>query len=219
MACLAILLALPVLLCAQVQEEAHVLDGAGGGAGGASLSNRFSACQIGPVGDSSSGSFMNRAGFYSSFLLHPLLDTDADGITDEDDPDDDNDTLSDLAELSGQSFEPQTRTDSLLTDSDGDGMSDGEEAGAGTNPQDGNSLLQLTRVDLEGASVVLTWTSRDGYTYHLSMAGSVTGLTAHGTVVDTVTASGGVGPWWETESKSTNAIAPGAQFYRVSVDE
>ena len=90
---------------------------------------------------------------------------------------------------------------------------------AGTNPWDESSLLRLTGADLEGASIVLTWSSRDGYTYHLSMSDSVMGLATNPTIADTVTTSGGVGPWGVTESKSTNAIAPNALFYRVSVDE
>jgi len=127
-ACLTVFLVLPVSLYAQVQEETHVLDGAGGIVGSASFDARFSACQMGPIGDSSSGNFLNRAGFFTSFLLHPLQDADADGIKDEDDPDDDNDDLSDLTEIGGHGFDPQTQTDPLLADSDGDGMSDGEES-------------------------------------------------------------------------------------------
>jgi hypothetical protein len=54
-------------------------------------------------------------------------DTDDDGIGNTDDTDDDNDGLSDLEEAAAG-------TDPLIVDTDGDGFTDGEEALAGTDP-------------------------------------------------------------------------------------
>jgi len=58
------------------------------------------------------------------------VDTDADGIVDFVDPDDDNDGLSDAQEA-------QFSTNPLLEDTDGDGMPDGWEVSQGLDPVDG----------------------------------------------------------------------------------
>ena len=56
-----------------------------------------------------------------------LTDTDGDGINNIIDPDDDNDTISDVDEITNG-------TNPLLVDTDGDGLTDSEEVTAGTNP-------------------------------------------------------------------------------------
>ena len=202
---------------AQVESEAHVVDGSGGWASNSAYRCLSAACQPGPVGMNSGVELRNASGFLSAFLLHPDLDNDADGIADEDDPDDDNDLLSDADELNGGSFDPQTPTDSMSADSDGDGSPDGLEAHTGTNPHDAASQLRITDVHLLPGSAVVTWTSREGYTYDLVLGPSVETLTSSGTVVSTVTATGGVGPWWETASSATNAVVLPVQFYGINV--
>jgi hypothetical protein len=62
------------------------------------------------------------------------LDNDKDGILDPQDPDDDNDGLSDLDEIFKYGTNP------LLADTDGDGYSDADEIARGTDPLDATSF-------------------------------------------------------------------------------
>ena len=76
----------------------------------------------------------------------PFVDTDGDGLSDDQEDD--------------------LGTDRFKPDSDGDGQSDGEEVlAAGTDPTDPNSLLKAIAIDKSGAGVALTWTSVPGKTY------------------------------------------------------
>lgn len=66
------------------------------------------------------------------FQVTVLRDTDHDGIPDRDDPDDDNDSLSDADEIA-------RGTDPLRTDTDSDGLNDGAEIAAGTDPKNSDT--------------------------------------------------------------------------------
>jgi hypothetical protein len=86
----------------------------------------------------------------------PFVDTDGDGLSD--------DQESDLG------------TDRFKPDSDGDGQSDGAEVlAAGTDPTDANSFLKLLESSLSGGNVSLMWSSVPGKTY--SVEGSTDGIT------------------------------------------
>ncbi len=216
------LLFLSAFLCgsecpAQLEDEARVVDGCGGWMSNGVYRCLSAACQPAPTGTGAGGGLQNQSGFLFSFLYHPDLDNDADGIADEDDPDDDNDRLSDAYELSGVGFDPQTPTDSLLADSDGDGADDASEAGAGTNPRDAGSQLRITDVDVANGDTVVTWSSREDYSYDLIVAPTAASLNRNGTTVSTVTATDGVGAWQETATSVTNPAVLPAQFYRVRV--
>jgi hypothetical protein len=79
------------------------------------------------------------------FPLDPneSIDTDSDGIGNNADTDDDNDDLSDFDEgFYG--------TDPLLSDTDLDGFTDGEEVAAGTNPLDDTSYPIAVAGDVNG---------------------------------------------------------------------
>lgn len=93
---------------------------------------------------SSGGTYYNQSGFIHVFLMNPSLDTDSDGIPDENDADNDNDGLTDIDELTGAYFEDGTVTSTILADTDNDGMSDREESIHGTNPLDANSICEVS---------------------------------------------------------------------------
>jgi hypothetical protein len=159
---------------------------------------------------------VNYAGFLQTFLMHPSFDADNDGFSDEDDPDDDNDGLRDHVELSGRGFEPPTLTDPFLVDSDGDGAGDGAESGAGTNPQDGDSLLRIASVRADGPSQIITWESRGGESYRLLCATNVMRLALAPEVAAVASATGGEPPWYKTWTSATNSPTGPAVFYRVA---
>lgn len=199
-------------------DAARSVIDAGGGMASVGSGTLFSAIGQGqPVGYYAGGGHQLYAGFLNTFLLHPALDTDMDGIFDENDPDDDNDTLADLTELAGSGFNPVTPSNPLLADSDLDGASDGEEAVAGTNPDDANSLLAVTQIQDANGNTTVVWSSRTGRQYRLHRGASVDELKTMPVVLGPYSAAVGGGPW---QAGQTQAIdnAPGDRaVYRVEV--
>lgn len=202
---------------AQITSPSAVVDGGGNFSTNITYQHFSAIGQGGPVGFNDSAANINYSGFLNTFLLAPDQDTDADGVSDENDPDDDNDALRDTTEIAGIAFNPQTGTDPFLADSDSDGAADGVESVAGTNPLDPASLLAILFASTDGTNDIVEWQSRGGKTYDVVQAASVDSLSVAPTVVDTVTASGGIGPWFETTTTTTNAAAGAEAYYGVSV--
>jgi hypothetical protein len=200
---------------AQYSNRSAVLVGAAGRSSSVACRAIGSAFQPSPVGYGTNATYQNRAGFLGTFVLANDADGDGDGITDENDPDNDNDGLRDEVELSGAAFSPATPTGTQKADTDGDGMNDTAEAAAGTDPLDDESLLRVVRTSIQGGQVKVVWQGRSGCTYQVLGSPTVPGLSQAPTVVATVTASGGVAPWYATQSTGTAAVAQGRGFYRV----
>jgi hypothetical protein len=169
-----------------------------------------------PPGETSNPDVINQSGFLAGFLLAPELDTDGDGLADENDRDDDADGLDDGVELAGSSFDPRTSTDPLTADSDGDGANDAQEAGAGTDPLDPSRLFRIVDVAMEGGVARISWEARDGRTYEVLAAPNVE-LLREASVVDTVSASGGAPPWYSTTAVATNLLTGARVHYLVRV--
>ena len=155
---------------AQIIQVSSVIDAGGGFATNGTHQSLMAIGQGDLVASLGNLSHLDHAGFLNTFLLHPNLDADADGIPDENDPDDDNDSLSDYAELTGAAFIPPTPTDPFNPDSDGDGASDGNEARARTNPKDPGSVFRIGSVDMAGDEITLGWSSIPGVWYEILSA-------------------------------------------------
>jgi hypothetical protein len=56
-------------------------------------------------------------------------------------------------------------TNPLVADTDGDGMSDGQEVIAGTDPNDPSSVFQITSIQFADGTITLTWPSATGKSY------------------------------------------------------
>ncbi len=211
--------AVAVLVCACIGTAAPSLLPAAFNTGGGSQTGSVVRCisSVGqPVGGGflSSASYVARSGMLFSPLLDPSRDADADGVPDEDSPDDDADGLTDLQEILGSSFSPATTTDSLRRDTDGDGISDRDESVAGTDPLDPTALLRILAVGGTPAGLRIEWTARGGRTYGLLGATNVVGLAAGG-ALQTVTAGTGTGTWQVTRASATNSWPAGAQFMTI----
>ena len=174
------------------------------------------AGQAGGIFTGAGGDWIHHAGFLQAVDIKRWgLDTDGDGVIDELDRDNDGDGLADADEVDGSGFDPTTPTLVNHPDSDDDGIPDGDEATAGSNPTDKNSFLHILAIQSLDAGKVLTWTARDGKQYRIL---SADGSHAYPTNLEgTVTAQGGVPPWFETDGGFTNAGVTGAKTYGVQV--
>jgi len=216
---------LSIAVCCRAAESTRTLDAGGNWTSNASFRTVSAVAQPHPVALAENPTHISYGGFLGAFALHTNLDHDTDGIIDENDPDDDNDGLTDGDELSGDSFNPQTSTDPFLADTDHDGASDGHEAAAGTNPHDADSQLRITAIqtqpDVAGTATVavVTWQSRDGHTYDLELVTNILDLASNSIAVATVSASGGTGAWEVAESTATNVTDTENVFYRIRMTD
>lgn len=202
---------------AQYTNRSSVLDGSGTRSAGGSFTNISAAGQPGGIAVSSGGGYVNQAGFLNTFSLKPNLDTDSDGLADEVDMDNDNDSLADASELSGSSFAPVTATLPNVADSDGDGLSDAQEAVAGTNPNDLNAGLEFVAITNAAGQRHVAWIARGNNerTYVVRSATDVRG--PYNSVVFSNTVAGGANPWYVVTNSVADAAAATNLFFAVEV--
>ncbi|MCX6935092.1 MAG: hypothetical protein NTZ01_02720, partial [Verrucomicrobia bacterium] len=95
------------------------------------------------------------------------LDTDGDGLTNDTDPDDDNDGIPDVYEIAnGMNPLVATGADGPNADNDADGMTNYQEFLAGTKANDRTSAMGIASLNPNsGQSVTLTWNSIPGTLY------------------------------------------------------
>jgi len=103
----------------------------------------------------------------------------------------------------------------MRTDSDGDGMTDWDEWQAGTNPGDPSNCFRIVSFRVTSNESVITWQSVGMSAYEVIAASDADGLASNENRVAVVTAQRGVGPWNETVSVFTNAMAESNQFIRI----
>jgi len=98
----------------------------------------------------------------------------------------------------------------LRSDRDGDGMSDGLEVRAGSNPESAGSVFQLLRpLPAAGGHVVLRWASASNRSYTLSCA---TGLSGVFTVLES-----GVAACPPLNVHTAAALSGSCGYYRIAV--
>jgi hypothetical protein len=199
---------------AQLSNKSSVLDSSGTRAAGGSFTNISAAGQPGGIAVSSGGSFVNQAGFLNTFMLKPGLDTDGDGLADELDQDNDGDGLADATEIGGSGFSPTTPTQVNVADTDGDGIPDGAESVAGTDPTNIDALLEIIRITQVGGQDI-SWIARGGKTYVVHARTNL--LAGTFTPIATNTAVGGTAPWFVTTNAIVDASNINAEFYAVEV--
>ena len=134
--------------------------------------------------------------------------------------DSDGDWLSDFEERTGRDEAGTTLPGSELPlspngygsdptrpDTDGDGLTDGKEAAAGTDPRNQWDCLKITAIDEETGGQVVTWASVPGKHYDLYGGGSASNIAVK--VRGDLPASAGAA------TSYTNNGAPRPYFYRV----
>ncbi len=195
--------------------QAHVFDAGGGG-----LSNgTYTAfCAIGqgiPASTLAASNHFGYSGFLNNFVFNPDLDNDGDTVADENDPDDDNDGLTDLTELNGVGI-PPVATNPFLADSDSDGFADSNEVAAGTNPLDPYSLLLLS-LHASPGQLDFTWDARAGKQYRLICGYSLAELLSAPQTVDTISTNGGAPPWFEVPIQIFYSPTTNQAFYAIEI--
>lgn len=199
---------------AQFTNVSSVLDASGTTSSGGNFTNISAAGQPGGIFVSHGGPYVNQAGFLNTFSLRPGLDTDGDGLADEVDQDNDNDQLMDIAEISGSEFNPTTPTQINQSDSDGDGIPDGQESVAGTDPTDEDAQLEIIHIAQAGGQDV-GWIARGGKTYVVYARTNF--LAGNFTPIATNTAVGGNAPWFVVTNVFVDVSDVNAEFYAVEV--
>lgn len=195
-----------LLLCAggataQHTNRSSVADTAGARASLGTATNLSAAGQPGGIETASNGRYMNRAGFLNTFFLQPSLDHDGDGLPDEADADNDNDMLSDAAELDGTAFRGSAVTDPNAADSDRDGMDDAAESAAMFDPWDPGHRLTILSLTPGADGVTVRWIGRAGGTVNILEDERDLRDGRFTNVVYSAAVGGGTGPWY----KATNA--------------
>jgi len=216
--CLLLAVMLPVSGLGQsYSNTSSVVDGAGNISGGGSYSNVNAIAQPSGVSVSSGGTFYNYAGFLGTFSLQTGLNTDGDALDNEADPDNDNDGLVDPVELDGTAFTPNSTTFVNVPDSDFDGLDDGEEATAGTDPNDPGAVLAFTSISTNSPEITVAWRARGGKTYDLFKKDDL--LSDDEDLLLTTNVTGGVGGWMVVTSRYTDAtsVSTNERSYLIKV--
>jgi hypothetical protein len=123
--------------------------------------------QVNGVGRDSSGQLQNYVGFLASIVMSPTLDSDQDGLCDENEADNDDDGIEDSDEILGISFDPSVTTDPNNPDTDGDGMSDGQEIVVDTSPTDSASVLAVVALSPGASGIEVHWQGGNSVTQYL----------------------------------------------------
>jgi glycosidase len=138
------------------------------------------------------------------FLLDlSAYDTDGDGLPD----------LQEDANANGQLDAGETHP--LVTDTDADGMTDGEEHQAGTNPNDPASIF-VSEIDyLQGSdSITVSWMGMSGHRYSVWQTDDLAATPPNWTLTDLQNAAG-TGDMMHYSEPASNA--PSAKIFRVQV--
>lgn len=198
---------------AQYTNRSSVLDGSGTLSSGGGYTNISAAGQPGGIAVSAHGGYVNFAGFLNTFVIKSGLDSDGDGIADENDQDNDNDGLADATEIGGGAFNPVTGTQVNIKDSDGDGVSDGQESVSGTDPLDPNAFLRITRI-FPSAGQNVGWLARSNKTYKIYY--SENSYTYPTNLLTTTLANGFANaPWYSFTNTIVDGATTNARFYAV----
>jgi hypothetical protein len=210
---------------AVVEQQVSVCDSSGHSATSGTFRCVSAGGQAAGYTFSSGETLRHYGGFAGTSILSPALDTDGDGLANELDEDNDNDTLTDLQELNGTPWIPATvASDPNDPDTDADGFSDGDEAATGSDPTDADSGLWIVGISSDNTTnIVVSWQARSGKSYCLERYDTLNN-TVTTTRVDTVTATdpSAVSPWHETTAYGFDiGILSGSTtsaFYRVTLE-
>lgn len=153
-----------------VTQDSSVVAGSGNRLTNTTVQTVYVVAQPGTTEVSGNDQFTHYAGFIGAAFIQPGV-TNAQGVALEADPDNDNDGLTDADEVSGAAFEGYASTDPNNVDTDGDFMSDYDEAQGMYDPNDPNDLLVVKSLTYETGNFCLEWIGRGGGTTNIILCG------------------------------------------------
>jgi|GEM_PF-1709545 len=168
-----------------------------------------------PTGVSGNDRYTHYAGFIGGAFIRPGV-TNEQGVALEATPDNDDDGLTDTAEVSGSAFEEYAVTDPNRADTDGDGMSDADEAAGMYDPNDPDHALRVISLVGSADTLTLTWIGKGGGVSNTILWCGDLATGALTNILDVGTYVGGTAPWY----KATNThvwVESGytTRFFRV----
>lgn len=178
----------------------------------------FTVAQPGTAQVSSNNRYTHYAGFMGGAFLRPAVTND-EGTALEASPDNDNDGLTDIDEVSGAAFGGHARTDPNSQDSDGDGMHDADEAAGMYDPNDAGHALQIRALDHGTGNMALTWVGKGGGTVNTILWDHdlVSGAFTNTLYSDTY--AGGDAPWYKATNMHVWAeVGVTNMYFRVTTE-
>lgn len=158
------------LAVAVLREDSSVCSSSGVWCSNGTFRTVTCIAQPGTCAVSEDGRFTHYAGFLGGAFID-LSKTNSLGVPLEADPDNDDDSLADWDEVSGSAFGGFASSDPNISDTDGDGMSDADEAAGMYNPNDADSLLKILSMERNGGVVTVTWLGKGGGTVNALVSG------------------------------------------------
>jgi hypothetical protein len=164
------------------------------------------------TGTSAKLSAFNIAAVADLSALDEPLDTDGDWLTDIEESTGMDDPASAIAG-SGVPIDPAGNiTDPTDADSDEDGASDGNEALAGTGPNNSNSVFRIEALDVSDTTVTLLWSSVPGKDYRVERIDSISPPGVPVVAVPSIPA------FPSTTTKIVEPTPAGHWYYRVYIN-
>jgi hypothetical protein len=179
------------------EQETAVAAGCGGWSSNATVRTVCCAGQPGTTGVSTNTRYVHYAGFLGAAFIQPGV-TNADGTPLEADPDNDDDGLTDTAEVSGSAFDGHASTDPNKADTDEDGMDDAAEAAGMYDPHDPHHLLVIVSFTNDEGNVTLTWIGKGGNTINAILSSDDLVSDDFSDIVHSDAYTGGDDPWYKT---------------------
>ena len=207
-----------ISVIAAPEQRSSTVSACGSWSSNVTVSTVCAVAQPGTVGVSSSGAFTHYSGFIGGAFIRPGT-TNIHGVAVEADPDNDDDGLTDTAEVSGSAFGGHAHTDPNAADTDDDGMSDADEAAGMFDPNDPDHRLAILSLAQSNGSLRITWIGKGGDTTNAVLWSSDVVAEELTNVLHRAAYAGGDSPWF----KMTNAhewAAGGVTrgFYRVEIE-
>lgn len=218
---ISIIVLLPLLSLAQYSNVSVCISQGGAYSTGTTYKSTSSIGQT-LVKTSYGNSIVNYGGFLST-LTTSKLDTDGDGLVDENDSDNDNDGIADKDELSTSTFRQGVVTSPNKADTDNDGSNDGAELIAGTDPSQASSRFAISNSESTSDANIISVNTIAGRRYEIQYADNLTtGIIWKPFITN--------GIWIETNdavynfiddfSENSSGLKPSdARFYRINVSK